>query len=118
MILDIPYYRIEWLKKWADQYNLYLFSNTNAIHYQKYNDDLMHNYGFSLDKLFKKTYYSHRIGLRKPNIKSYQFVISDSGINPHETLFIDDFEENITGAAKAGLNALLLKGDVVNCFKP
>lgn len=66
----------------------------------------------SLDGLFTKAYYSHQIGLRKPDAEIFEFVLKDAGITATETLFIDDTSENTTAAAAAGIRShLLLPGE-------
>jgi putative hydrolase of the HAD superfamily len=91
-------------------YNLYLLSNTNAIHYELFINDFTKKYGYDFNSLFVKPYWSFKVGLRKPEEAIYKFVITDSNLNPAETLFIDDSPQNIKGSFKAGLPALLLGG--------
>ena len=51
---------------------------------------------------FDKTYYSHLVGLRKPDKEMYEFVNADAKLQPLETLFIDDMWENILGCQTIG----------------
>jgi HAD superfamily hydrolase (TIGR01509 family) len=39
-------------------------------------------------------------------------VLDDAGLDPAETLFIDDLDKNIEGAKKAGMQALWLKPEM------
>jgi FMN phosphatase YigB (HAD superfamily) len=110
MLLDFPVFRIEILKVLKKTYHLYLFSNTNTIHITEvlqYTDGLFGKNKF--ESLFDGVYYSHVIGMRKPEIKAYEHVLNLANINGHETLFIDDNESNILGAQKAGLHTMLAK---------
>ena len=52
---------------------------------------------------FEQFYLSHEIKLRKPNTDIYEFVLQKNKLNPKETLFIDDTEENTEGAKKLGI---------------
>ena len=101
--------RLEWLEKINKQYNVYLFSNTNQIHYdaflKKYNQL---NLGKSFHHYFIKDYYSQILGLRKPNVESYQAILYEQNLKISETLFIDDTLKNIAGAKLAGLQTLHL----------
>lgn len=106
IIKTIPPQRIELLKRLAENYNLYLLSNTNIIHYRKYMADFESVFGYSFRDLFQKAYYSHEIKMRKPNLEIYQYVLTDAGIEGEETLFIDDSVINIEAAEKAGLKVL------------
>lgn len=109
MIRDIPAKRVEILKKLAKNFNVYLFSNTNAIHIKRLHNEFREMYGMEFPSLFAKDFYSHEIHERKPDLASYEKVIELSGIIPEETLFIDDLEKNILGAEKAGLKTFWLK---------
>lgn len=109
MILDIPSNRVEVLKELKKKYKLYIFSNTNQIHIEGLWGKFKIEYGFEFSSLFEKDYYSHHIHKRKPDIQSYEKVISLARINPEETLFIDDLEKNIIAAQKAGLKTFWLK---------
>ncbi len=91
------------LEKLKNKYNLYLLSNTNAIHHEHFDRILFNQMRVkSLDSYFTKTYYSHQIGMRKPDFKTYEFVLNDAGIIAAETLFIDDLPENVAAASSLG----------------
>jgi FMN phosphatase YigB (HAD superfamily) len=108
MLLDTPRERIELLRKLGEQYNIYLLSNTNIIHVEYYLEVLNRTYTLDFKSLFKKVYYSHEIGMRKPDIKIFKLVIGDNNLDPAKTLFIDDTEINTIAAAKAGMRVIYL----------
>ncbi len=109
MILDIPENRVKVVQDLSRNYNIYLFSNTNQIHIERLHRSFKTEYGFGFHSLFVKDYYSHEIHERKPDLVSYQKVIELSGVNPEESVFIDDLEKNIIGAQQAGLKTFWLK---------
>jgi len=109
MILDIPANRVKKVQQLAKRYNVYLFSNTNQIHIERLHAAFQREYGFGFPSLFIKDYYSHELHDSKPSVSSYQKVIEHSGVNPAETLFVDDLEKNILGAEAAGLKTFWLK---------
>jgi putative hydrolase of the HAD superfamily len=109
MIKDIPPKRVKKLQKLAENYNVYLFSNTNQIHIERLHAEFKMIHGIDFPNLFVKDYYSHEIHERKPDLSSYKKVIKLSGVNPNESVFIDDLEKNIVGAEKAGLRTFWLK---------
>lgn len=111
MLIDFPAERVSLLKQLESKYNLYLFSNTNNIHVNYFHNLFHQKFGFSMSDLFVKDYYSNEINSRKPSLESFQFVLRDAAINPHETLFIDDSKENVTGAERAGMHAFHLNGE-------
>lgn len=109
MLLDFRMESIHTLTDLKKRYDLYLLSNTNSIHLEAFNRLFKQITGKeSIDGYFKKAYYSHEIKMRKPNVSTYRFVLDDAGINPSETLFIDDSVNNINGAREAGILTHLL----------
>lgn len=109
MILDIPAKRVNILQKLRENFNVYLFSNTNQIHIDGLLLSFRTQHGIDFPNLFKKAYYSHEIKDRKPELSSYQKVIELSGINPDESIFVDDLEKNIIAAQETGLKTFWLK---------
>lgn len=109
MILDIPASRVKVVQELNNNYNVYLFSNTNKIHIERLHRAFKAEHGIDFPSLFVKDYYSHEIHERKPDLLSYQKVIELSGINPEESIFIDDLEKNIIGAQQSGLKTFWLK---------
>jgi len=87
-----------------EKYSLYLLSNTNELHLNWVYNNLRDNHNIiDFDyRFFTKTYYSHQIGMRKPNEDIFNFVIQDKKLNPSEILFIDDIEANVEGGKSAG----------------
>jgi putative hydrolase of the HAD superfamily len=112
MLLDIPSQRIELIKRLAKQYNVYLLSNTNEIHYNFIEEYYQHEFtSGTFQSLFIKAYLSYQIGLRKPSVKIFEFVLNDDKLNPEKTLFIDDSLEHINAALKLGIKAQHLNLD-------
>ena len=111
LLLDFPASRIELLKSIASKYRLFLFSNTNALHRTEF-DRIYENTFQSgrLDDLFEKAYYSHVIHLRKPDTKSYQYILDENRLKPEETLFLDDALANIEGANLCGIQTIHITG--------
>ncbi|MEO0338413.1 MAG: HAD family phosphatase [Bacteroidota bacterium] len=107
---DLPQGRLDLIKALSQDYKVYLLSNTNAIHMESLDEYLQENRGISLEdftNLFEKHYFSYELQLRKPNAAIYKYLIEDAGIDPAETLFIDDREDNTTGAEQLGIQTLL-----------
>jgi putative hydrolase of the HAD superfamily len=115
ILLDFRPKSIAHLLEMKANYNVYLLSNTNHIHYEEFDGLLLSQTGQpSLDSLFVKAYYSHRIGQRKPYESTYRFVLDNAGIKAEETLFIDDSPVNIPPAAAVGIKThLLLPGETI-----
>lgn len=109
MIRDIPKQRVDTLLDLSQTFHIFLFSNTNKIHIDRLHADFRKHYGFEFSSLFVRNFYSHEIRERKPNVNAFVRVIDMSGINPEETIFVDDLEQNIEGAKMAGLKTFWLK---------
>jgi glucose-1-phosphatase len=104
MLLDFPAGRIQLLEQLARKYRIFLFSNTNALHLQEVNRIFGAQFSpLSLDQLFEKAYYSHILGLRKPDPHSYKRIVEENSLDPAKTLFVDDALPNVQGATGAGL---------------
>lgn len=101
---------IEWITEHNKEWNIYLYSNTNKIHYDyfipQFEREVM---AIPFNSLFKKPYYSHEMGQRKPDPSSFQYIMEKEGLTPSQTLFVDDNEPNVIAAASVGLNVLYLK---------
>ena len=106
MILGFNTRSIELLLKLRQSYRLFLLSNTNAIHELSYNRLLNETQGIeNLDRIFEKVYYSHRLGLRKPNPEIFKYVLKDSNLEPEESLYVDDTLEHVESAKALGIRA-------------
>jgi putative hydrolase of the HAD superfamily len=115
MLLDFPAERLAWLDQIKNKYNIYLFSNTNAIHYKAFTSIYAQTaplVGLKPDfnHFFEEAHYSHTLGQRKPEVAAFEAVLAKSGLDPAQTLFIDDTISNIEGAQKAGLQTIFLSG--------
>ena len=109
ILIDFRLESLQALDQLKEKYQLYLLSNTNSIHLTAFNRMLQSVTGkTSLDDYFIKSYYSHLINRRKPYVETYEWVLQESNLLAAETLFIDDSENNIKGAAEAGLQTHLL----------
>jgi HAD superfamily hydrolase (TIGR01509 family) len=103
LLLDFREDTMHFLIQLRKNYKLYLLSNTNAIHLEQFYKQLYQQLGnTTLDFYFDKLFYSHLIGMRKPDAAIYDFVLKDAGISAAETLFIDDLELNTNAAAALG----------------
>jgi len=90
------------------RYKVFLFSNTNKIHYDVFTESFRQRTGEDFNNLLIKAYYSHEIGLRKPYPESYLYILNEQKLKPGETLFVDDTLKNIEGAKQAGLQTVHL----------
>ena len=99
---------IKLLEQLKSRYSIFLLSNTNAIHYKIYAQQFLESFGYDINGLFEKCFWSFKIGKRKPNRDVYEMIISECAIDKDNAIFIDDTEANIIAAERAGIRACLL----------
>lgn len=110
MLLGLPEENISFLEKIGKHFRLFLLSNTNEIHIEKFYEMIRKENGLEhLDCYFEKIYLSHLIGARKPEEKAYRIILEENDLNPEETLFIDDSRQHVEGALKTGIQAIWLQ---------
>jgi glucose-1-phosphatase len=103
---SIPANKVILLQRLASRYRLFLYSNTNVIHIEYFKERFFREHHFHFETLFEKAFYSHELHDRKPQASGYEKVLSRAGIDAGETLFVDDFVQNIEAAQKLGLKVL------------
>lgn len=122
MLLDIPLRRLQILQQLQLHFDMFLLSNTNEIHEEAFNEILRSQCGFkSMGVFFDKVYYSHRVGMRKPDKEIFQLILDQNSLNPEKTLFIDDSPQHIEGAKALGIQTIFLEPGMTiedHIFKP
>ena len=107
ILLDFPIRRLQLLQQLQLHYDLYLLSNTNEIHEKAFNLILQQTCGYpTLALFFDKVYFSHRVGLRKPDPRIFERVLQENHLQPFQTLFIDDSPQHIAAAAQLGIRTI------------
>ncbi|MFM2049224.1 MAG: hypothetical protein RI955_1772 [Bacteroidota bacterium] len=113
MLIGMPAFKFDTLKKVAQHYKIFLLSNTNGIHLPMVKQMIENNTpGKSLENHFIKTYYSNEIHRRKPNADAFELVLSENNLQPENTLFLDDTLQHVEGAKKCGINSILITKDL------
>ena len=120
LLLPFKKERIKILQELKNKnYKIYLLSNTNYPHRIRFLNNFARQFGFDMESLFEKCYYSDDLGMRKPDKSIYAHVIQDSYLDPKETIFIDDNACNLDGAKECGLHTYHLKatdGETIEDF--
>ncbi len=119
VLLDFPLYRLEFLQMLAQKHKLYLLSNTDSIHIERFQHKAGISFYRDFYQCFEKVYFSYELGMRKPETAIFEFIIKEHNLLPKNTLFVDDNLENIESAEKLGLQVWhLQKGeeDVIDIF--
>lgn len=109
LLIGVPPVNHELLLQLKKKYRTFLLSNNNEIHYNWIMDYLKREYHLESNAtFFEKDYYSHLMGKRKPNADIFEQVLVENGLNPSETLFIDDSPQHIKTANALGFRTHLL----------
>ncbi|MCX6966869.1 MAG: HAD family phosphatase [Verrucomicrobia bacterium] len=82
------------------RYPLYLLSNTSDIH-ADYFEATYPVFGY-----FSGSVYSHLVGCMKPGRQIFEIALSQFGLQPDETVYIDDLAPNVATARDLGFHAL------------
>ena len=106
ILLDFPSHRLNYVESIAskESHRLFLLSNTNELHIDFVRKQMGEVDFNRFKNLFEKFYLSHEIHMRKPDREIFDFVLDENGLNPVETLFIDDTAENIQTALQLKIN--------------
>ncbi len=103
-MLHVPASRLALLKKLRSRYKVYLLSNISDIHWEA-SKRMAREAGIPVEECFDNCFCSYHLGVCKPDPKIFQKVIELSGVNPAESLYLDDADDNITAGKAAGLIA-------------
>lgn len=79
-----------------------------ASNYPVWVDELTRT--FALDRRTDGVYASHHLGVRKPEPAFYERLLARIRHEPRACLFVDDREDNCTGAEAAGMRSHLFTG--------
>jgi FMN phosphatase YigB (HAD superfamily) len=120
VIGEFPLYRLEFLQMLSGKYRLFLLTNTDSIHIDRFEHKVGMTFSRDFYQCFEKVYYSYEMGMRKPEKGVFEYIIRKHDLNPKRTLFIDDKKENTDAALEAGLQVWNLQPgaeDVVDLFE-
>ena len=119
VIGDFPLERLEFLQMLSGRYKMFLLTNTDQIHIAHFEELVGPTFAGDFYRCFEKVYYSYEMGMRKPDVEIFNYIIRKHDLSPKRTLFIDDKKENTDAAKQAGLQVWNLQvgsEDVVDLF--
>lgn len=107
LLLDMPVERLSRIQALRQQYNVFLLSNTNAIHVREIcrRADTL---GYDFLSLFRIPFLSYEMGFMKPDEHFYQEALRQGDMIAEESLFIDDNADNIRAASSVGIQTIWL----------
>jgi HAD superfamily hydrolase (TIGR01509 family) len=89
----------ELLARLQGHHHLACLSNTNELDCRRFREELR------LHERFERCFFSNEIGLRKPEVECYRFVLKALNAQGSDVIFFDDSHECVEGARAAGLQA-------------
>ncbi len=119
IIGDFPLERLEFLEKLQNKYNIFLLSNTNPTHIDKFEHRVGLTFAREFYAHFNKIYFSYETKVRKPDEAVFNLILKQNNLKPNKTLFVDDTLEHIEVAKGLGINTwqiLVRQDDVTNLF--
>lgn len=114
IFVSLRYDVIEIMTRLREQgHRVVILSNTNRLH-QNYWPSHYPEIAASSDFL----YLSQDLGMRKPDLEIYKYVLQSEGVTAENAIFFDDSEENVTAAAQLGIKSWHVtdKNSVANYF--
>jgi putative hydrolase of the HAD superfamily len=120
VVLDFPVERLQMLEELRKQYKVHLLSNINDLHARCFEEKFHSWFGKDPRTYFDQFFFSHEIGLRKPDLKTFTWALQQLKADGAKVVFIDDVAENIEGAKAAGMQAYQLiprNGDLIGLIK-
>jgi len=105
MFQPAPLLSSELLESLRARYRLVLVSNTNELHFRWIRQH------YPLIEHFHEYVLSYQVGAMKPSAAIYEEAIRRAGCEPGQCLFADDVVENVEGARRLGIDALVFCGE-------
>jgi putative hydrolase of the HAD superfamily len=90
------------LERLRKTHRLAYLSNSNEVHAPAHRENL--------DSLFDHSYFSHELGLLKPEPEIFEHAIRDLAVPPGQIAFFDDTAVNVVAAVDKGMSAHLVGG--------
>lgn len=107
LLTPIPDNKKRILRQLRQQYRVFLLSNTNDMHWNRVEKEFLKDSKHAAADYFDGVYLSYEMHLAKPSEKIFRVVLEDADLQPEETLFIDDTQENCDTARRLGIHTLL-----------
>ncbi len=116
-MLFVPASRLALLKRLRSKYKVFLLSNIGDIHWEEAKRQAAAA-GYPMEDCFDYCFCSFELGVAKPDPAIFRRVIELSGVDPSESLYIDDFVENIKAGNDAGFIAYQIVGNTLEEHVP
>lgn len=92
---------LETIRMLRKTYRVACLSNSNALHWERFG---------GLEEDFDSTFFSHQLGVIKPDREAFTLALGECGVEPFEVCFFDDSLDNIHTAQSLGITAFHVEG--------
>ena len=103
-IIRLPRHRLEWMRTLRRHYRTFLLSNIGQLHWDETRLQAQ-GHGIGMEECFDRMFLSYQLRMAKPDVAIFRHLIDETGIEPSETLYIDDLPDNIEAGRSVGLVA-------------
>ena len=105
-LVELPVKRLEMLRRMRMAgYRIFMLSNTNPVMFNSWIDRAFRQEGGTVNDYFDGVVVSFEELMCKPDVKIFETLMRRYGLNPSETLMLDDSDKNCRAAAEAGAHA-------------
>jgi len=94
----------ELLRELRKEYKLAFLSNSNPLHYPRFQAE------WGLNDFFDYHFVSHEMGCVKPHAEIFEKLLKAVPFASHEIFFMDDNRLNVESAVQAGIPAQVVRG--------
>lgn len=108
-LVGIPEHRLRELRELRRRFKVFLLSNTNPIMWNSRIAEEFTKEGRQREDYFDGMITSFDAKAMKPDARIFKYTVETLGIDPEETLFLDDSQTNLTAAAKEGFSTALVR---------
>lgn len=112
-IFDIQESVVSLAKHLSQKYGVWLASNTCREHFEWIQER------FPRIDFFRGAALSYELGVMKPSREYYEKALELFGIEPMESVFIDDILDNVEGARRVGMGGIVFReyGELVKALE-
>lgn len=110
-LTGIPVDRLRLLEELHQRYKIYMLSNTNIIMWESEIKKAFENDGHDINYYFDGIITSFEAHCYKPDDEIFLYTIKTLGINPAETLYLDDSMANIEAGERFGFHGVHIPTD-------
>ncbi|MDR1593619.1 MAG: HAD family phosphatase [Prevotellaceae bacterium] len=106
-LMPVDQKKLDYILELSKKYKVLLLSNTNDITMSWARSEKFSPAGKPINYYFNELYLSYQLGCMKPDLVIFRMINKLAGIDPVETLFIDDSEANIAAGKTMGFKTFL-----------